>query len=164
MPVQHKIRRSWQVVPASDSARVTTAAQAGADVVVLDLAEFVAEQDKPSAREGIAAALDVVKAGGAEVFVQIDPELMLADLRAAIWPGIAGVVISRLESATQIVAADTLIGQLDQLLPGSKASEGCCPAPLRSCPLKQPGATTMVSRSLPPAAVFAPSRSDAPTW
>ena len=122
MPVQHKIRRSWLVVPASDSARVTSAAQAGADVVVLDLAEFVAEQDKPSAREGIAAALDAVKAGGAEVFVQIDPELMLADLRAAIWPGIAGVVISRLESATQIVAADTLIGQLESqrgLLPGS---------------------------------------------
>ena len=91
-------------------------------MVVLDLAEFVAEQGKPSAREGIAAALDVVKAGGAEVFVQIDPELMLADLRAAIWPGIAGVVISRLESATQIVAADTLIGQLESqrgLLPGS---------------------------------------------
>ena len=91
-------------------------------MVVLDLAEFVAEQDKPSAREGIAAALDVVKAGGADVFVQIDPELMLADLRAAIWPGIAGVVISRLESATQIVAADTLIGQLESqrgLLPGS---------------------------------------------
>ncbi len=91
-------------------------------MVVLDLAEFVAEQDKPSAREGIAAVLDAVKAGGAEVFVQIDPELMLADLRAAIWPGIAGVVINRLESATQIVAADTLIGQLESqrgLLPGS---------------------------------------------
>ena len=90
--------------------------------MVLDLAEFVAEQDKPSAREGIAAALDAVKAGGAEVFVQIDPELMLADLRAAIWPGIAGVVINRLESATQIVAADTLIGQLESqrgLLPCS---------------------------------------------
>ena len=94
-------------------------------MVVLDLAEFVAEQDKPSAREGIAAALDAVKAGGAEVFVQIDPELMLADLRAAIWPGIAGVVISRLESATQIVAA---IRSLDSW----KASGDCCPAPLKS--------------------------------
>lgn len=122
MTVQHKVRRSWLLAPVSDAERIAGAAAAGADVVVLDLAEFVAEQDKPAARDGVVPALAAVKAGGAEVFVQIDPELMLADLTAAIHPGIAGVIISRLETAAQITAADTIIGQLEGrrgLLPDS---------------------------------------------
>ena len=122
MTVQHKVRRSWLLVPVSDAERVANAAAAGADVVVLDLAEFVAEADKPAARDGIVSALAAVKTGGAEVFVQIDPELMLADLTAAVHPGIAGVIISRLETAEQIADADAIIGQLEGrqgLLPDS---------------------------------------------
>ena len=122
MTVQHKVRRSWLLVPVSDAERVANAAAAGADVVVLDLAEFVAESDKPAARDGIVSALAAVKTGGAEVFVQIDPELMRADLTAAVHPGIAGVIIGRLETAEQIADADAIIGQLEGrrgLLPDS---------------------------------------------
>ena len=122
MTVQHKVRRSWLLAPVSDAERIAGAAAAGADVVVLDLAEFVAEQDKPAARDGIVSALAAVKTGGAEVFVQIDPELMRADLTAAVHPGIAGVIISRLETAEQIADADAIIGQLEGrrgLLPDS---------------------------------------------
>lgn len=122
MVTQHKVRRSWLLIPVSDADRIANASAAGADVVVIDLSEFVAEPDKPAARDGIAAALAAVKSGGAEVFVQIDAELMLADLTAAVHPGIAGVVISRLETAEQIAAAATIIGQLESrrgLLPNS---------------------------------------------
>jgi citrate lyase subunit beta/citryl-CoA lyase len=122
MPLQHKIRRSWLLVPASDDIRIASAAAADADVVVLDLAEFVAEQDKPDARESLASSFDAVQAGGAELFVQIDPELMLADLRAAIRPGVDGVIVSRLETPQQIVDAAALIDSLESergLLPGS---------------------------------------------
>lgn len=122
MVTQHKVRRSWLLLPVSDADRIANASSAGADVIVLDLAEFVAEPDKPAARDGIIAALAAVKSGGAEVFVQIDAELMLADLTAAVHPGIAGVVISRLDTAEQIAAADTIIGQLESrrgLLPHS---------------------------------------------
>lgn len=122
MVTQHKVRRSWLLIPLSDADRIAGAAAAGADVVVLDLAEFVAEPDKPAARDGIVAALESVKSGGAEVFVQIDAELMLADLTAAVHPGIAGVIISRLETAAQLTAADAIIGQLEGrrgLLPNS---------------------------------------------
>ena len=117
-----KIRRSWLLVPVSQPERLTTAPSAGADVVILDLSEFVAEADKPAARETLRDQLMSAKCGGAEVFVQIDPELMLADLRAAVWPGLNGIVISRAESAEQVRQADAIISDLESqrgLLPGS---------------------------------------------
>ena len=122
MPVNNKIRRSWLLVPASKPERIAAAPQSGADVVALDLVEFVAESDKPAAREVVAANLNAVKAGGAEAFVQIDPELRLADLRAAVWPGLTGVIVSRAESAEQIAQIDAIISSLESergLLPGS---------------------------------------------
>ena len=45
-----KIRRSWLLVPISKAAHLIQARQAHADVVVLDLVEFVIEEDKPAAR------------------------------------------------------------------------------------------------------------------
>ncbi len=122
MPTFDKIRRSWLLVPMSNPERIASAHQVGADVVVLDLVEFVAEADKPAARELVAESLSSVRAGGAEVFVQIEPALMLADLRAAIWPGINGVVVSRAESADQIAQIEAIITALEGergLLPGS---------------------------------------------
>ena len=122
MYANDKIRRSWLIVPMSNPERIAVAHQADADVIILDLVEFVAEADKPAARETIVGSLNTVKAGGAEAFVQIDPELMLADLRAAVRPGLNGVVISRAESAEQIAQADAIISSLESergLLPGS---------------------------------------------
>ena len=122
MAVNDKIRRSWLLVPMSRPGRVSSAHQAGADVVILDLVEFVAEPDKPAAREIVAENLNAVRAGGAEAFAQIDPELMLADLRAAVWPGLNGVVVSRAESVQQIAQIDATISSLESergLIPGS---------------------------------------------
>ncbi len=122
MPANDKIRRSWLLVPMSQPDRIAAAPQAGADVIILDLVEFVAEPDKPAAREAVAGNLNEVKAGGAEVFVQIEPDLMLADLRAAVWPGLTGIVVSRAESAEQIARIDAIISALESergLLPGS---------------------------------------------
>jgi len=120
--MEEKVRRSWLIVPASNEARISQAHLAGSDVVVLDLAEGVADQDKPAARQRVASAIDQVKAGGAEVFVQVDPELLYADLRACVWPGLTGVIIARLESPSQISEAVELLDQLEGergILPGS---------------------------------------------
>lgn len=122
MLVFNKIRRSWLLVPASQPDRLAAAPEAGADVVVLDLAEFVAEPDKPAARETVRDSLAAARSGGAEVFVQIDPELTLADLRAALWPGLDGIVVSRADTPEQIARIDSIISQLESqrgILPGS---------------------------------------------
>jgi citrate lyase subunit beta/citryl-CoA lyase len=122
MTTPDKIRRSWLLTPVSQSERVSSAPSAGADVIVLDLAEFVAEPDKPAARESLRDCLIPAKSTGAEVFVQIDPELMLADLNAAVWPGLDGIVVTRAETSDQVVAIDAIISDLESrrgIFPGS---------------------------------------------
>ena len=120
--MNEKVRRSWLEVPMSQPQRIDSAHLTGADLVVLDLVEFVPESGKPEARERVRTAVEQVKAGGAEVFAQVDPELIYADLRACVWPGLAGVVVARLESAGQLIEADRLLGELEEergLMPGS---------------------------------------------
>lgn len=104
-----RLRRSWLLVPASKPQDIEQAAKAGADVVVLDLTELVLQKDKPAARQAVRGAIDVLRAGGSEVFVQTDPEFCGADLEASVWPGLAGIVMSRAERAEQIAEAAALI-------------------------------------------------------
>ena len=98
------------------------AAKSGADVIVLDLVELVADEDKAAARANVRAAIDQVRAGNAEVFAQIDPELLDVDLDACVWPGLSGVVVSRAESPEQIAQADAALSRLENergLAPGT---------------------------------------------
>lgn len=116
------VRRSWLLVPLSDEEQVGRCWSFGADVVALDLAEFVADEERPRARERAREAIGVAARGGAHVFVQVDKDLLYADLRACVWPGLDGITIARLESPQEIVEADGLLSQLEEergLLPGT---------------------------------------------
>jgi len=104
--MSNKQQRSWLVVAMSKADAVAQAVKSGADVIVLDLVELLADEHKPAAREKVRAAIDMVRTGGAEVFVQIDPQNLEANLRACVWPGLSGVVVSRAESAAQIESID----------------------------------------------------------
>ena len=108
-----KIRRSWLLAPASNEERVGAACRSNADVVVLDLVEFVPEKDKPSAREGLADTVQQLRASGAEVFAQVDRELLYADLHACVCPELTGIVVAHLGSVAQVEEADALLGQLE---------------------------------------------------
>jgi citrate lyase subunit beta/citryl-CoA lyase len=106
------LRRSWLIVPASKP--VEDAARSGADVLVLDLAEFVAEKDKPAARSGVRSAIAALSEHGGEVFVQIDSGAAEADLAACVWPGLSGVVVSRAETAQRTAQISGLIDALEK--------------------------------------------------
>ncbi len=95
-------RRSWLLVPASKPGEIRLAAGSGADVIVLDFAEFVADRDKVAARESARVALESLRESGAELFAQIDPAAANVDLCACAWPGLAGIVVNRAESGAQI--------------------------------------------------------------
>jgi len=117
-----KIRRSWLLVPMSKADRLARARQAFADVIVLDLVEFVTEEDKPAAREQVRVAINALQGCGADIFAQVDPEVLYADIRACVWPGLTGVIISRLEAPAQVAEADALLGQCEDargLVPGT---------------------------------------------
>ena len=109
-----KICRSWLLVPASKPELIAQATRSGADAIVLDLVELVAAKDKPAARQSVQAAIRTVKAGGAEIFVQIDPQSLDADLSSCVYPGLSGVVITRAESAGQIEQAAELMSRLEK--------------------------------------------------
>ena len=116
------MRRSWLLVPMSEGDSVLKAGTCGSDVVVLDLCELVPEGAKPKARLGVRDAIDPLIQAGAEVFVQVDRELLYADIKAAVWPGLAGVVLARAESPQDIIDADRLLGEMEDergLLPGT---------------------------------------------
>ena len=101
------------MAPASQPERAVAAPKSNTDVVLLDLVEFVAEQDKPSAREGLVEIVRQVRESGTDVFALVDSELLYADLHACICPELTGVVVSHLESVAQVEEADSLISKLE---------------------------------------------------
>ena len=107
-----RIRRSWLIVPAHDDARLAEAAQAGADVVVLDLQDMVHDTRKHEARARLRDAIPHMCAQGAEVFVRADIELLYADLHAAVWRGLSGVMLPGVTSVAQVQEADSLLERL----------------------------------------------------
>ncbi len=107
------IRRSWILAPSHDASQIQEATAAEADVLVLDLMEFVPEAMKPAARERLRETIRQVAGTRPEVFVQVDKELLYADLSAAVWPGLTGVLMPRLESPQEVIEADNLLSQLE---------------------------------------------------
>lgn len=107
-----RIRRSWLIVPAHDDTRLAEAAGSGADVIVLDLQDMVHETQKHTARTRLRDAVPHLCAQGAEVFVRADVELLYADLHAAVWRGLSGVMLPGITSVAQVQEADSLLGTL----------------------------------------------------
>src|SRR6185295_270561 len=103
--------RSWILVPVSKPEQIEQASRSGADAIVLDLVELIA--DKRAGRANVQAAIRTAKGGTAQVFVQIDPQSVDADLNACVWPGLDGVVMSRVESPEQIAHADAALSRLE---------------------------------------------------
>jgi citrate lyase subunit beta/citryl-CoA lyase len=116
------VRRSWLIVPCDDATQIAQAATAAADVVVLDLMELVPEGMKAAARERLPETIEQLARGDAEVFVQVDKELLYADLSASVQPGLRGILIPRLESPQEVAEADGVLRQLEDkrgLRPGT---------------------------------------------
>jgi citrate lyase subunit beta/citryl-CoA lyase len=109
-----KTRRSWLLAPVSKPDLIAQAARSGADAIVLDLVEFVADADRQAARAAFHAALAEAKSGGAAVYAQVDPAALEADLAACVAPGLSGVVVTRAESAAQIKEIDMLLARFER--------------------------------------------------
>lgn len=106
--------RSWLLVSMAKVGDVGRAVHCGADVVVFDLVEFVAEEDRPAAREKVRSAVAAVAASGTTVFVQTTSTTCEADLQACVWPGLNGIVLSRVDSAQQMQDVNNLLSSLEK--------------------------------------------------
>lgn len=110
------VRRSALFVPVTVPAFVEKAHTRGADAVILDLEDSIADAEKAAARARVREAIPVCARGGADVLVRINKPsaLALADLDACVWPGLDGIVVPKAESAREIAILDAWIGERER--------------------------------------------------
>lgn len=107
------LARSLLFVPGNQPQRVEKALASCADAVIIDLEDAVPAADKRRARETAGAALGRREA----VFVRIngfDDPACFDDLEAIVRPGLAGVVVPKVEAAQPLATLDWLVTQLER--------------------------------------------------
>ena len=116
------IRRSNLMVPVTNPRFVEGAWRHNADAVILDLEDGVPETLKEDARHKVKDAIGLVSKGAAEVFVRVNKLFVHADIDAAVWPGLTGIVLPGVESAADVAAASEILGTAERcrgIVPGS---------------------------------------------
>lgn len=88
----------------------------GADGVILDLEDSVPVQSKLEARQNAAEAIPFLSAERVHVFVRINriTEFDTDDLRAVVQPGLAGIVLPKLDGPEEIEELSKFLEQLEK--------------------------------------------------
>jgi citrate lyase subunit beta/citryl-CoA lyase len=113
--LQTRPYRALLFVPGSRPELVPKALRTGADALVLDLEDAVAENAKAGARDLVAETLGETQ--GAAVFVRINglgTPHWEDDLRAVVRPGLTGVAVPKLETREEVAHVDALLGKLER--------------------------------------------------
>ncbi len=121
-----RLNRSQLTVPGSNPRFLEKAAESPADVVLLDLEDAVAPDDKERARGNVIAALNDLDWGGRTVSVRInglDTHYMYRDLVDVVEQ--AGsrldlVMIPKVGTAADVYAVDMLVTQIEQAMGHTK--------------------------------------------
>ena len=130
---------SMLFVPADTERFLAKAGQRGADALILDLEDAVARQSKEAARQNLATFVPLLQASaGVPVYVRVnnEPELLAADLEAAIAAGADGLLMPKVDSAAQVVQLDADMLRLErqyQLAPGGIRVVALLESPLAIC-------------------------------
>jgi citrate lyase subunit beta / citryl-CoA lyase len=116
--------RSMMFVPVTVEKFVNTAADRGADGVILDLEDSIAPSQKDRARTLIADAIPRVARNGADVIVRVNRpwRLLVRDLEAAVIPGIAALMLTKVDSPEHVLAVAEIVDDLEaeRKLPSGK--------------------------------------------
>jgi len=107
--------RSLMFVPVTAEKFVRTGADRGADAIILDLEDAVAPSQKELARTLIAGAIPQVSRNGADVVVRINRSWRLAvrDLEAAVIPGVAALMLTKVDSPEHVLAIAEVVADLE---------------------------------------------------
>ena len=117
--------RSWLFVPGcSEKMLGKLPSLSEPDIVIVDLEDGVAPQDKKTARRLVQEA---IRAGTAQVplFVRLnslETDLTRLDIRSVVLPGVAGVMLPKAETATQLKSLDAMLCEAEEavgLRPGA---------------------------------------------
>lgn len=108
--------RSTLFVPGNNMRMLLKAASARCDVIVIDLEDAVAMDDKRTARVMARDAIKALGAGGARVFARInalDTGLARDDLAAVVRPGLAGVMQPKCETSDSVAELASMLEGLE---------------------------------------------------
>jgi len=82
------------------------------DVMVVDLVELTPDAQRGRARQQALRAIGHASVHS-EVFAMAHKSRLREELGAVAWPGLSGVVLSRVESAEEVAACDEALGRLE---------------------------------------------------
>jgi citrate lyase subunit beta / citryl-CoA lyase len=102
-------------VPGTKTDWFAKGAASGADALILDLEDSVAERDKSRAREAVGAAVSEAR-GGPLLFVRINElgsALALDDLESVVCPGLFGIVLPKVSTPQEVAALDLVLSWLE---------------------------------------------------
>lgn len=109
--------RSMLFIPANRTKLFGKAVKCGADGVVFDLEDAVPAAERASARAEVRELIGSVSASDPLIFVRINEVHTLAamqDLAAVAIPGLAGVLIPKVESSKDVVIVDQMLTWLEE--------------------------------------------------
>jgi citrate lyase subunit beta/citryl-CoA lyase len=103
-------------VPGNVPRFIDKAHERGADCVLVDLEDSVTPAEKPKARAMLPETMDKVVRGGADVAVRINRPLRLAiaDIEAAVRPGLAALFVTKAESVQHLRLLDEVVSELER--------------------------------------------------
>ena len=109
------IYRTFLFAPGNHARRVEKCISVGSDAVILDLEDAVANAEKPSTRQVIVAALAQRRRCKGYVRINaLSTEWCYGDLVAVIARGVDGIVLPKVESASDLLTVDWLVRSLEK--------------------------------------------------
>ena len=117
-PISLPVWRSMMFVPVTVARFVETAADRGADAIILDLEDSVAPSAKDRARTLLPGAIPRVARRGADVLVRVNRpwRLLVRDLEAAVVPGVAGLLLTKVDHAEHVQAVAEIVDGVGHFL------------------------------------------------
>ena len=113
-PLGPFVRRSNLMVPITVQRFVEKAWHYNADAITLDLEDGVPRSQKVAVRGLVKEAMAQVGRGGAEVFVRVAKSSAYADVAAAAWPGLTGIMLPKVESAADVTEVADILRDLER--------------------------------------------------
>jgi citrate lyase subunit beta / citryl-CoA lyase len=108
--------RSILYVPGNVPKFIDKAHERGADCVLVDLEDSVQPAQKPEARAMLPETMKKVARGGADVAVRINRpmRLAIADIEAAVRPGLSALFVTKTESVQHLRLLDEVVTELEK--------------------------------------------------
>ena len=109
------LARSHLYVPATDSARLEKSISRGADSLIVDLEDGVSFADKSQARHNLSKFLKTLDSP-IQIWVRVNSEHkeLIQDLEAAVHVNSVGIVLSKVETLSDINNLQTLLSQIEE--------------------------------------------------